>query len=153
MLLQKHQHHILILNKFESLSSTKIPKRLTLTLEWLFQKLAKSRQISFAILIFNHPYKKQLFRNLIKCLFFLVILTKNVLKLSLKHFIMIFAGTDKFEVDPRSGEVRVVQPIDREDRDEGFNVNGEIRLTVTIQVEQSTYLKLNFLCCKEMGAS
>ena len=86
-------------------------------------------------------------------MFFLVILTKNVLKLSLKHFIMIFAGTDKFEVDPRSGEVRVVQPIDREDRDEGFNVNGEIRLTVTIQVEQSTYLKLNFLCCKEMGAS
>ena len=89
-----------------------------------------------------------LLRNLFQFSVFLVILTKNVLKLSLKHFIMIFAGTDKFEVDPRSGEVRVVQPIDREDRDEGFNVNGEIRLTVTIQVEQSTYLKLNFLHCK-----
>ena len=55
---------------------------------------------------------------------------------------MLFSGTDKFEVDPRSGEVRVVQPIDREDRDEGFNVNGEIRLTVTIQVEQSTSFSL-----------
>ena len=61
---------------------------------------------------------------------------------SLKHFIMLFSGTDKFEVDSRSGEVRVVQPIDREDRDEGFNVNGEIRLTVTIQVEQSTSFSL-----------
>ena len=78
-----------------------------------------------------------LFRSLIQFPFFLVILTKNVLKLRLKHFIMLFSGTDKFEVDPSSGEVRVVQPIDREDRDEGFNVNGEIRLTVTIQVEQS----------------
>ena len=57
---------------------------------------------------------------------------------------MLFSGTDKFEVDPSSGEVRVVQPIDREDRDEGFNVNGEIRLTVTIQVGRSTQNSIFF---------
>ena len=45
-------------------------------------------------------------------------------------------GTNKFAVDPVTGDVTVERPIDREDRnDPDFNDNGEIRLTVTIQDE------------------